>query len=1688
MSEGNSLKKGIAGLLSATVLAMAFVMYISADTNPPTLGCQGFELRTMADGSVQMQVTVYVDQLENSSGAAFYLDYNQTYLTPSNQTTNAPIVNTGLTADETFFAPDKELYTPASGAWENPFEPSISVAGQSHDYCRVDTQAGYIAMDLKVKQSLSGGKLKQVQVSPKEAATVFDASAAPVTLGTLSFRVEPEYLPRIVELFDGITENESPTKNGEFLIQFRAKETAVEPWQISAYEPTPNSHYHNLVSFTKDSTDGHRGRGIFTFRVPQTVISVEAAERDVVVDAYQAYHEGTDKDLSNLLRKYSPMVTATYADGSRVNYIMPWGLEDDTTANLNYGYTPYRYNGSTPDHLGAQITAYDPTGNVAVGETPDYIVQQYFYYQTGVDDSGAPVYKRHPVPITATVAVTPITLTGVSCEDQERSYGLTPALLSNVNTISDLKLPTRARLSTDITPDGASLMMDIPGWKSANAVSSWPEGTLNTLIADGETDVHWPTTDDSGKLEEVKAKRLGDYSFVMSSTMGGTAEEKFSATEIKAAYPWLTVPGDWDGGLTVVRKLQDATVYTDAAGYPIQHLSTSTDNTNGQPVLKIQAAKGNGQPEANLSAATKFRVRLPDGTQLDESWFVPASGGTSYANSVWATEPISGLGTMGVAGMNVILQPGDLNATDAYAEQRELLRRYINLGGWFHVSLREDADHEWSDFIPVYVPPRANAYTQNAEYYFIGDNRGLYDYPGTLGATVILPRGEFVPLASDGTYLYKNENNKPIYVRADGIETVDPETGGVKNRLKADRYGVTTTYDGTTGRDGGRLYTFSVEAWNNKTNSLSAIIHGKTYSDITQYGPDALKSPATYAAYGEVLNVDGRTAAMRFHEPDTTPAQTGEQVSLTGVGTGLSTDVAGNVTLVTYDTQKEGYTARQEVTLTLKNTGTVPLYGLDIDTVTDAGAADKGGDGGDHFRLLKPLASFLAPGQSTTFTLSYQFELKHKDASAAVLDYIDTLYLTSSSHPNAADPLLAFDAKFRVSDQDIHRVTVKYTPAAGQMGTAGTIMGEIRYSTPAPGDPAYVMDFTPGSYTYTQGEPVYISALPVDEYTIKSITYTYPGMTSTTPEIPDDYTSGDGTAAAEIPDPYLVYSFDMPAADVVVEVVYEESIYSKLRLSAMVDYSAISDTLLKPGVTLPAAENTFQVYQKAFTAKELADAKQFADDSAGNRTAAEYLARVGRADSDSFNPSNDQYLVVIPADAAYSQVEVTLKQVNTLIAGNSNITPVNVTMELLRADLTDAGRDFLDVYPNPNDTPGDTATPTVHYSKSFASPEQGKSAYVRVTTSYKNPKDGITIYRYYYLEIHRKTDEIEAKLKYGNSPYGMILNASNIPGPDATGAGSKKEEALTQFVDNHFSFAGLANEFVPKVVQGKPQAQLHYWSEAWVPQGSLYEPESDTDLGDYHSEKNLDLDPVALFVLSTEGFNEPGIVEIKDSSGRAVDPAKITRYVDVVLLDAAETAQADRFAEPAAGDEDRVGWRIPLGMADQPAVAGGWVQALKRDIDPETGDYRKDADGNYIYVQKKDPATGEPQVDVNGAPVYETQSIQLRPGVYDMVYSFLDYDGKTLLTSVTRPLVILPPVGDVNADGTVDADDERAVKARVTDPPGYSALGYASGNVFRYRSCDTNNDRNINNIDANVLRAYTSGDILRFYLVTGYIG
>ncbi len=129
----------------------------------------------------------------------------------------------------------------------------------------------------------------------------------------------------------------------------------------------------------------------------------------------------------------------------------------------------------------------------------------------------------------------------------------------------------------------------------------------------------------------------------------------------------------------------------------------------------------------------------------------------------------------------------------------------------------------------------------------------------------------------------------------------------------------------------------------------------------------------------------------------------------------------------------------------------------------------------------------------------------------------------------------------------------------------------------------------------------------------------------------------------------------------------------------------------------------------------------------------------------------------------------------------------------------------------------------------------------------------------------------------------------------------------------------------------------------------------------------------------------------------------------------------------------------------------------------------------------------------------------IRPGRYIIQYSYYDFDGVNILTA-TRPLVILREVGDVNVDGVRDAidapatgnsksvNDEYAIEDRVThDPLGYEAGGwnaatqsetvYPYANIFKFRVTDVNNDRNINNIDANQVAKNVKDGTgwLRFY-------
>lgn len=1657
-------KKIVMGVLTVSMLLTCITAYIVASSTDPELSIYGVVINTMDDGSVQLIYDVGVQGHEYASVASMTLQYNDQYMVPSDYETNEPLVTTGSSRDleDGFFRQGEDLYH-ISGESANPYQTMISDSYGSLGYSRLDSSASTIHLSLSFQAesqlAVSGyefpGALQPAKVGfSSETTMVVNSASERVSLGTLSFRVDVEHLETVISKFGAIIDTTDPTVDSDYLL--RVHPTAAgelyagsEVWSLSFYK---SQGFQGLIlnNDTNKSNSAGNTEFYYNFEFENTIIAIEPAAKDVVIDAYLAYNLGTSEDITTILGKYSPMVTAVYADGSRQNFLMPWGMEN--TSEFEYDYTVYHNDDGA---LGNPLDPldYDPTGNEEAGITPDYIVQQY-YYVAMKDELGVVTYEKHPVPITVTVAITPITVTGISAENSEKTYQLHTDLLNDVQEITHLELPAKVRLMTDIVPDGSTLSLEVSGWTSVNSGTVWPVGDdLSTLWEDTATsgDPHWPTRAEYDSNSGVWGDHLGTYSFVLADTYGGTPTS-FTTNTVRSKYPWITVADNWEASIQVKRHIVPVGELTDARYYLPSHVSTVSDTTDEKnPILTLNVGKkGLNSLEVDLHMSdSEIRVYMPNGAEVEDSWFSSATGSSYQVTSTTVN---------GFTSYQMTMNPGDTSSGNLFDVERELLRRYINLGGWFYVSVNE-LDAGWSELIPVYVESRINEHTESKEYHLLGINANLMSYPSD--TYVALPPGEFVPVDTDGVHVFSDVDGNPLYIDADGVQTTDKyDSYGNANTLMTTSYGVSTLYDGSTGAQPGTLNNFQVNDWQSQAlvgDLMQAMILGEFVDGNT------------YQAYKEVTNSDAHTATFsregEISDPTVDPDLI-EEITLTTTYT--NTEYIGdNVSLVTYDTVQEGYSIRQEVTLTITNTGEVDIYGLFVNVDIEDH------DGGGHYTMLREPASFLAVGQSTTFTLTYVYDLAASDDP-----YRDTLYITSSTKNDIAgdDYLLDFDAQFQVSKDPVYYVTVECIPATG-MGTAGVIIGEHYEAA------EYTMNTADGGATHAANTTVYIGVNLFDEYTIKSITYTYGGHSSEI--IPTKYVSGDGTVTAELEDGWEVYYFTMPENFVHVVVEFEETVYSKLRFSDL-DAFAVNDldtatahSNLKPDNLTPPE---YLLYQKSFTAEEYLEATEF--QASGTRTEAEYLVQVGTANGDIFDSSEDQYLVVVPYNTTWVQLEAVMREVDTSLMGNEGIA-ATVEMNIIGSEPTDMSKVSIlggtVLYTN--------ATPNSAYSNPFEAPDMGSSVYVEVQLTGEDSSGLVT--RLYYVEVYRSDEFIQANLYNGNSPYGLILNDDEIDE-------SIKEEAFQAFIDNGYSFEGLDPAYIPKVLVDNDMVHIHYSSEAWAKSDSgylpdtIYEPDSYTGIGDlaiYDPEDNLDLGAKTLFVGINEEFYEPGVIEILDSSGREVAFDRIARYIDVVLLDENATTQQDRFSEPDEDDASRRMWRLMLGKVSENEVAAGWAENAARPVIGNITDgyeFNKDAEENYIFLYEV--IDDEVVLDDNGDPVYKMfEAGDIRPGAYDMVYSFLDFDHSTTIDSVIRTLVLLGPVGDANADNfPVNTDDKDYIQNRLSDPLGYTVEDYSDANVFRFRQVDSNNDRNINNIDANEIMS-SDRIVDQYYLYTDYI-
>lgn len=1620
-----------------------------------------------------------------------------------------------------------------------------------NNYINIDT--GELNMHLVVDQTLKisdGVGLREALTSETGAGyKVFDQPGAEIVLGTLSFRIDPENLDKIPMLskkFGPIKNEQDPIArdgSGEYLLWYKTRTTSIwnrGAWAIEACSQARGSQFYAHVYLDNSSMSASMYTGAistFSFGFPRVPIWVEPAEgyrSELTVNAYQAYTNGDVNDLYITLQKYSPTVIVTYSDGSTGSFMLPW--EDRRGTPWTGGMVYDRNSPITLDPVtggvtsgslvvdgtpGANEVQYDPTGGV-------YQIEKFFYYEEQDIATGQMAWKKFPIPVWVHMTVTPITLVSVDADDLHKSYILNDTLVSRddpaaIQSVGALRLPDEARLITDVPAGGASLTMPIGGWSHVQPGGNWPQlGTgapmdggeeMRTLWKDGATDPvdnlsssatynHWPTAEDGDGGSNQKwleqetngilrgRNRAGMYTFKMAETYGGTPTD-FLKPDIQAAYPWLTVPKDRYPLEDATRKLvwngdpgdpsdpdNPPSKLEDIDKYRVTYVSTVTDTGNDQPTLTLQVTKVENDVVVSMNDNSVFRVRLPDGTEMgvgavngnyltDESgnpvdWFADNDGYHEQRER----EDLGDLANR--RGYDLISNPGD-PTQNRYGNERERLRRYINLGGWFSVAVKEGVDqdgnpYEWSDFIPVYVPPRDNLYTESKEYNFIGPNAGQYPWPGGLGQTVYLPAGWYEPVDAAGNPIMDS-----------GVQRLE-------------RYGISTTYDGATGAQPGELTSFTIypeTTTNNGWHYATSTLNGNT---VRTYGANEFLHDALYNAFGRVKNnyaaqptVGNETAVVRTEL--NTPSTSEERITLHCVSTSPSgysmtyTNKAnGNVNEVIYDTQMEGYTIRQDYTLVITNEGDTDIYGLDIDTLTDGDPRADGGGG--HFVILKAPATFLPAHTSTTFVLTYVYNLTANNNDN--FEYRDKLYITSNSRNDpgpdkteGVDYLLDFYAQFQVTRESIHHVTVVVDPADLTMGTAEVVVGVTQDST------GYVMNTNGRSNAFAQGNRVYIGVRPTDEYEEIRVTAVDGSGRVFNPEL---YEGGDDSGMtdrdAKVPDGVKIYWFDMPDYDVTVTVKFYEPVRSKLRLSNLTTFADEDDNGLKP-IKNDQVEwnNEYIVWQKSFSQQE-------EDDAAGNGAApapeAEqslYKMTVGKAEKKGFVDTVDQYIVVIPWEADRTQVEVTLRKV-VYSLGGENADLKNVTVEMLLYHTIEAVRngDTPESVLTIDNNNGDTSVPTkhlTHYMSSgveqyaFDSPEPGYSKYVHIVISGHEEGETATEYRDYYLEIHRAPREAVADLDYGNSPYGMIMNDDTI---------TDKAGAKSSFVANQYSFNGLS--LVPAVVTRNRMASIHYWTEAWVAPDAAYEPESQMgflynsvtgtwypDPSIYTASNNLDLNDYSFFAILGLPFEDPGLERALDSTGRPVDLNSVTLSLEAYTLDTtANIPQAERFALP----DDQTLWpdrTVTLELG--PATIPGAVQT--------------------IPASWGDPANPD---GLNGR--------YLRPGRYKLTYSFPDYDQSQSYSkplTVTRDFVVLAPVGDVNADLTIvhRNGDEQLMKGRVTDPLGYTAANYEYAGIFKHRTCDVNNDRNINNIDANNIQVEVAGSgnqvnrgVKQYYLPTGY--
>ena len=420
-----------------------------------------------------------------------------------------------------------------------------------------------------------------------------------------------------------------------------------------------------------------------------------------------------------------------------------------------------------------------------------------------------------------------------------------------------------------------------------------------------------------------------------------------------------------------------------------------------------------------------------------------------------------------------------------------------------------------------------------------------------------------------------------------------------------------------------------------------------------------------------------------------------------------------------------------------------------------------------------------------------------------------------------------------------------------------------------------------------------------------------------------------------------------------------------------------------------------------------------------------------------FNETIHTYYVVVDYPDEDNYVKFGLKK--HLIGMNYTVT--------LRYDGEETEQDIKN---DPDDVVEESSQIAMHKSKDFKLREGHN--YVTITVTYN---DGGKEYKQsYQIIIHRRKAEVDVRWRPGNSPYGLIAaqfadKADSENPTEAAQAQADELEAKQRFTENHsfIAFDGDDNQYTSDYtpLTAVNTYDTYYSTEAWK--------NSDVYTGASHNEINYDEVDEALFVYNKTTFVDPGFTAVYDDEGRPISANDITREIhDLILINDGQTLDT--------GDLIGLGNLTSLG-----------AKLTKQSV-LQISDTDKDKDDGSCVID-------------------ELKNLNVLPGVYSLVYKFKDttFDNTTGLTaSFERPLIILPEKGDVNVDGTVNEADADILYQRLnnngTDQYKSFYTDVINGanawqRLLSYRVGDTNEDRNVNSIDANAI--HNTAELTRYY-------